>query len=99
MLESSILVNATGATITTSGTSANVALPNTSVGTVPRRVRVVATAAAYVRIGGASVAAVAGDTLIQPGDGQMMFVPAGSTKIAALQVSAAGVVQVSPHES
>jgi hypothetical protein len=41
--------------------------------------------------------AVAGDILIQPGDSVVLAV-AGAPTIAAIQVSAAGLVQVSPLE-
>jgi len=93
-----IQVFKTGATITTSGTSASVAIPSTTGGnTPPKYVRLAATAACYVKLGQSGVTAVAGDLLVQPGDATIVAV-AGSTNIAALQVSAAGVLQISPLE-
>jgi hypothetical protein len=88
---------ATGITIATSGTSANATIPNTSNGTLPKYVRVAATVAAYVKVGPGTPVAAAGDLMVQPGDSVILAV-AGCTKIAAIQVAAAGVVQVSPLE-
>jgi hypothetical protein len=45
------------------------------------------------------IAAVAGDMMVQPGDAVVVHVPSGVTDIAALQVSGAGTVQVSPLEN
>lgn len=94
-----VLVTVTGATITTSGTSAGATIPNNSAGEKPRYIRVAATAAAYVRIGVGAQTAVTTDMLVQPGDAVVMAVPSGVTHIAAIQVTAAGVVQVSPLEN
>lgn len=88
---------ATGVNITTGAASASASIPNASNGTKPKFVRVASTAAAYVKIGTAGVTAVAGDMLIQPGDSHVLSVN-GCTNIAALQVSAAGIVQISPLE-
>ena len=95
--EDSITIVSTGATIATAGTSARVAIPNDSSGAVPKYVRVSATAAAYVKIGGSSVTAAAGDVLVQPADAVILTV-GRQTHVAAIQVSAAGVVQISPLE-
>lgn len=86
-----------GTAITTSGTSASAALPVNAAGNPPVFVRVAATAAAYVRLGVSSATAVAGDILVQPGDA-VILQTSGSTHIAAIQVTSAGVVQVSPME-
>jgi hypothetical protein len=88
---------ATGTTITTGAASASATIPNTSNGTLPKYVRVAATAAAYVKIGPGTPTAAAGDALVQPGDSLILAV-AGATKIAAIQVTAAGIVQISPLE-
>lgn len=97
-----IHVVALGANITTSGASANAAIPVTSAGTKPYYIRVTATAAAYVKLGtSGAVAAVAGDMIVQPGDSVILSVggsSGGSTHIAALQVTAAGIVNVAPLE-
>lgn len=92
-------VGATGVSITTSATSANANVPNDSSGTKPRYVRVAATAAAYVRIGSGAQTAVATDMLIQPGDSVILMVPAGTPNVGAIQVAAAGIVNVTPIES
>lgn len=94
-----ITVIAPGVAITTSAASASATIPNTSSGTAPHYVRVSATAAAYVRLGATAATAVAGDILVQPGDAVVLAIPAGITKVAAIQVTAAGVVQVSPLEA
>lgn len=90
---------ATGVNITTSGTSASATIPNDASGNLPKYVRVACTAAAYVRLGKTTATAVTTDMLINPtGDGIVLQV-SGNDKIAAIQVAAAGVVQVSPLEN
>lgn len=98
-IASAITVTATGANIATSGVSAGTTIPVSSSGERPRYIRVAATAAAYVRIGVGAQTAVTTDLLVQPGDAVVLGVPSGVTHIAALQVAAAGVVQVSPLEN
>jgi len=93
-----ITVVATGVAITTSGTSASATIPNASDGNLPRYIRVVATSPACVRIGKTSATAVTTDLQVQPGDAVILSV-AGCDKIAAIQVSSAGVVQASPLEN
>ena len=95
---SPITVAATGVLITTSGSSASATIPSNSAGTTPTYIRVAATAAATVRLGKTSATAVTTDLLIQPADAVILAV-GGNDKIAALQVSGAGVVQVSPLEN
>jgi len=94
-----MMVIATGVNIATSGTSASATIPLNSAGETPRYIRVVATAAAFVRLGKASATAVTTDLLVQNADSVILAVPNGYTKIAAIQVSGAGVVQVSPLEN
>lgn len=93
-----ITVLATGANIATSGTSARVAIPTASSGEIPRYVRVTSTAAAHIKLGNASVAAVAADLLVQPADSVVLAVPRGVTNIAAIQDTAAGTVNIAPLE-
>jgi hypothetical protein len=93
-----ITVLATGANITTSGTSARVAIPPASSGEIPRYVRVTSTAAAHIKLGGATVAAVAADLLVQPADSVVLAVPRGVTYIASIQDTAAGTVNIAPLE-
>lgn len=94
-----VTVTVTGATIATSGISAGATIPSNAAGEKPRYIRVAATAAATVRIGVGVQTAVTTDMLVQPGDAVVMSVPSGVTHIAAIQVTAAGVVQVSPLEN
>ena len=88
-----------GVAITTSGTSVNSAMPTMVSGGIPKYVRVSSTVAAYVALvqSGAGVAA-AGDILVQPADA-VILATGNAAFIAAIQVSAAGVVQVSPIEN
>lgn len=87
-----------GANIATSGSSASVAIPNGEGAQIPKYVRIAATAAAYVRLGASGLTAAAGDMLVQPGD-SIVVRSIGFTHAAAVQVSAAGVVQISPVEN
>ena len=93
-----ITVVKTGINIATSGTSAGAALPPASSGEIPRYIRVAASAPACFRMGAGAQTAVVTDLQIQPGDSVILAVPQGFTNCAAIQVSAAGVVQVSPLE-
>lgn len=93
-----ITVTKTGSNITTSGTSASIAIPTASSGEIPRYVRLAATAAAYVKLGTSGVTATAGDLMVQPGDAVTVAVPRGLTNIAAIQDSTAGKVNVVPLE-
>ena len=96
---SGITIVATGVAITTSGTSASATIPNDSSGNIPSYIRIAATAPACVRLGKTTATAVTTDMQVQPGDAVFLQVPKGFDKIAAIQVSAAGVVQVSPMEN
>jgi len=96
--ESAIVVVATGVNLATSGTSANASIPNASSGELPRYIRITASTGAYVRIGNGTPVAVNTDLMVQPGDAVIIAV-CNYTKIAALQVTAPGVVQVSPLEN
>lgn len=93
-----ITVTATGISLTTSGTSTSGTIPNMSSGELPRYIRIAATAPACVRLGKTTATAVTTDLQVQPGDAVILAV-GGNDKIAAIQVSAAGVVQVSPIEN
>lgn len=95
--EDAVCIVATGGTITTSGTSSRIAIPNDSGGAAPKYVRVIATNPAYVKVGNSTVTAAAGDAMVQPSDGAILNV-SRCTHIAAIQVSVAGTVQVSPLE-
>lgn len=97
MSDDAISVVKKGAIIAFTGTSANVAIPTDSSGTNPKYVRVASTAACYVKIGPAGVTAAAGDLLVQPADAVILKVH-NQAYIAAIQVSAAGTMQISPIE-
>ncbi len=92
-----IKLSAAGATITTGAASASIAIPNDSTGTRAKRVVVAATVAAYCRPGASTITAAAGDLLLVPGDHHVLDV-GGHTHIAGIQVSAAGVIAVTPVE-
>jgi len=95
---SGLVISATGVAITTSGTSASATIPNTSSGDLPRWVRIAASQPACVRLGKSSATAVTTDLQVQPGDAVIVAVQ-GNDKVAAIQVSTTGVVQVSPLEN
>jgi len=97
-MDNFLTVAVTGVSITTGAASSGGALPNASSGEVPRYVRIAASAAACVRIGVGAQTAVATDLLVQPGDAVILAVPRGCTHVAAIQLSAAGIVIVSPAE-
>lgn len=87
----------TGVSITTSGASAGTALATSSSGGVAQYVRIAASVAAYVRLGVGAQTAVNTDMMIAPGEA-IVVATNGATHAAALQVAAAGVVQISPVE-
>lgn len=93
----SVSIFTRGATITTGAASANAAIPTVS-GVLPRYVRIAASAAAYVRLGVVADTAAAGDFIVQPGDAVVVNVN-GCTHVAAIQVTAAGIVQLSPVDN
>lgn len=93
----SLQIFAPGTSLATSATSAGATIPLDSSGKVPRFVRVVTTQYAYVRIGTGAQTAIAGDMMVGPSDG-VIVATGGNTHFAALQVTTAGVIQVSPVE-
>lgn len=90
-----LMVSTTGASITTSGASASANIPVDGSGRVPYYIRVAATAACYFRITTGASTAVATDMLIQPGDAVILAVQS-CTVASALQVTAAGIVIITP---
>lgn len=94
-----ITVVVTGSTTTTGAASAGATIPNASSGEKPRFVRVAATAACTFRMGSGAQTAITTDLLIQAGDAVVLQVPSGFTQYAAIQVTVAGIVQVSPLEN
>jgi hypothetical protein len=88
-------ITVTGVTVASGATSASVAMPTLPGGVLPKWVRIAASNAAYVKLGASGVTAAAGDAIVQPGDALVLRAH-GHTFIAALQQSAAGIVQISP---
>lgn len=97
MHQDAISVVKTGSNITTGAASASVAIPTDASGGIPRYVRLACTAACYVKIGPSGVSAVVGDMIINPGGGEVLKTH-NLGYIAALQVTAAGILQISPME-
>lgn len=88
-----------GVNLASGAASSNAPIPTAASGQLPRYVRITATAAAAVKLGaGAGTAAALGDTMVQPGDGITLNVPVGVTHVAAIQIAAAGVVNIAPLE-
>ena len=91
-------VFATGIAMASGAASTSATIPNMSSGELPRYIRVAASQPACVRLGKTSATAVTTDLQVQPGDAVILAV-GGCDKIACIQVSVAGVVQVSPLEN
>lgn len=94
-----ISVNSVGTTITTGAASASATIPNDSAGNIPRYVRVASTAACFIKLGVAAATATANDMLIQPADAVILHIPSGITKIAAIQDTVAGKLNVVPLDN
>lgn len=94
-----ITVSVTGKQQASGAASAGTTLPVDSAGNIPRYIRVAATAPACFRLGWGSLpTAVATDLQVQPGDAVIISTN-GASHFAVIQVSAAGIVQVSPLEN
>lgn len=94
-----LAVQASGSNLATGAASANVAIPNNASGQKARFVRVYATADCYVRAGIAGVTAAAGDLYIGAGAaGREILNCHGASHIAAIQVAAAGTLNIVPLE-
>jgi len=90
-------VSASGANVASGAASANVAIPNSSAGKKPRYIRVHATVAAYIKLGTGAVAAAAGDMIVDP-TFPVFLNTSGHTHVAAIQLAAAGTVNITPLE-
>ena len=93
-----VSVAAVGKQQASGAASAGSTIPNMSSGELPRYIRVVATVAACIRLGPAGVTATVNDTQVQPGDSLIMCVNQ-CTNFAVIQVTAAGLVQISALEN
>jgi len=96
-IEGAISVVKTGATLAVGAASASVAIPTNSSGAAAKYARIAATSACYVKLGPSGVTAAAGDLMLAPGDA-VVLKTSGVGYVAAIQVSAAGTLQVSPLE-
>lgn len=94
-----ITVVATGTTVTTGAASAQVTIPNASDGNLPRYVRVAATTESYVKLGVGTFSATTNDVLVQPADAVTLQVPANCNKIAYIQGTTSGKVNIIPLEN
>lgn len=86
-----------GVTVTSSGTSANVAIPNNSANVRARYVRLQVTGNLYVRLGASGVAATTNSMLLSP-NFDVILCAQGFTHIAYLQESAGAKLNVTPLE-
>lgn len=92
-------VAASGANLATAAASANVAIPNNSAGQKARLVRLYATQDCYVRQGISGLTAAAGDLYVGAGAaGAVVLNCNGATHIAAIRVSADGILNITPLE-
>ena len=97
-MDDAITIVSPGAIIAFTASSASVALPNCSAGNASKYVRLAATQPCYVRLTNGAGTAVSGDLLVQPADAVVMR-SFGFTHVNAVQVSTAGILQISPLEN
>jgi hypothetical protein len=94
-----LTVVVTGKSQASGAASAGTTLPTAADTNIPRYVRVAATQPACFRFGyGSLPTALTTDLQVQPGDAVILSTN-GATHFAVIQVSTAGVVQVSPLEN
>lgn len=94
-----LAVLASGSNLATGAASASVAIPNNASGNKARFVRILATADCYVKAGLAGLTAAAGDLYVGAGPaGREILNVHGATHIAAIQVDAAGTLNIVPLE-
>ncbi len=92
-----ITVAAAGTTVTTSGSSANVAIPNAADGNRARFVRVQATGMAHVKPGGSGVACTANDLMVSGSEAVILSVKP-FTHIAYLEETTGAKLNIAPIE-
>ena len=88
---------AAGALVTSGGTSAEVAIPNSTDGATAKYIRIAALAAAHVKPVLTGTAATTNDILVQPGDAVFMNVQ-GFTHIAYIQNASGAKIVITPLE-
>ena len=96
-IEGEFTVNATGVQVTSSGSSARVAIPNAADGNPARHLRVQALATAYVRPCNSTGVATANDILVTPNE-QVILNVQGFTHIAYIQETASAKINITPLE-
>lgn len=97
--EGAISVVKTGVSQASGAASAGTTIPTCQSGEIPRYIRVAASVPACFKLGfGSLPTATTGDIQIQPGDAVILSVH-NASHFAVIQVSAPGVVQVSPLEN
>ena len=92
-------VTQTGVTINATTTSTAAAIPNASGAVVPRFVRVVSSAQAFVKLGTSGVTATVNDFLVQPADSVTLMIPNGITHLAAITSAGSAQVNIVPLEN
>lgn len=91
MREKAILRFGTAENVTTSGTSA----ASSAIPAQYQEVRIHCTEATYVRVGDGTPTAIVGDTLIPAGGTEYVRVSPGQ-KVAGIQVSTGGIMNITP---
>ncbi len=94
---SAIVVAATGTTVTSSGSSANVAIPYAADGNRARFVRVQATGMAHVKPGGSEVVCTANDLMVSGSEAVILSVKS-FTRIAYLEETPGVKINIQPVE-
>ena len=88
----------TGFTAATGAASARSAIPVDASGNIPNYIRIAGTNS-FFKLGTATVTATSNDSMVQPGDSQIIAVPKGMTHIAYIQNGVAGQINVVPCEN
>ena len=95
--EQAYAIGVDGTTVTSGGTTANVAIPNDSAGVRARYVRLQVTGNLYVRPGASGVVATTNSALLSPNFDVILCVK-GFTHIAYLQEAVAAKLNIIPLE-
>lgn len=85
--------------ITLAAASASAAIPLDSAGLTPKYIRLASTSSCYVRVGKGAQTAVIGDMMMNIGAPTILQINAQWDTIAAIWVTAAGILQISPVEN
>lgn len=93
-----ITVATTGTTVTSSGTSAAIIVPNAADGTRARYCRLQSTGFVYVKLGLSGVAATSNDLLVSPNEG-IILASRQFTHLAYLQESVGAKLNIVPVEA